>query len=218
MFFPHPCPELNALFSRRPFQGAAPEQAEFLFVGLDANYAPDIATTSIFPKILEYHDDGVAFWRRYGVHHPFLLDGYTGDGRRYHRNFSRIGFTSEQANLVSFVELLAVPTVGRSMLTASDLSPSHLKWLGSLILEGPAHHVFIPDKVAKLMRSSGRFPWLPRDRIKIPDSLDQWLTREGKTIYFHLHFSVYGTFEQRRVLEADSIRALVPTVGRRPDV
>jgi hypothetical protein len=91
------------------------------------------------------------------VHHPFLLDGYTGDGRRYHRNFSRIGFLPAHADPVSFVELMAVPTVGRSVLTTSDLSPHHLKWLDSLILEGPARYVFIPDKVAKLMAQAGFF-------------------------------------------------------------
>lgn len=214
MFFPHPNPELNELFYRKPFQGVLPEQASFLFVGLDANYAADIAHTATFSKILEYHEDGVKFWRKYGVHHPFLLDGYTGDGRTYHRNFSRIGFTPEHADLVSFVELLHVPSVGRSLLTVTDLSVGHLKWLNELILEGPAHHVFIPDKVARLMRSSRCFPWLPHKRTMLPGSLDQWLSRNDKNIYFHLHFSVYGTFEKRRVAEADAIRLLLPQVQR----
>lgn len=66
--------------------------ATFLFVGLDANYSPDLEASPSFQSVLEYHEDGVAFWRRYGVHHPFLLPEYRGDGRRYHRTFAKIGF------------------------------------------------------------------------------------------------------------------------------
>jgi hypothetical protein len=112
VYRPHPSPELNELFARKPYQGAPPDQALFLFVGLDANYDEEIANSRIFSKIQEYHDDGVAFWRKYEVHHPFLLDEYPGAGRRYHQTFAQIGFTPAHADLVSFVELLHVPTSG----------------------------------------------------------------------------------------------------------
>lgn len=47
MYVPHPSARLTELFRSRPFQGAAPEESEFLFVGLDANYAPASRTRSL---------------------------------------------------------------------------------------------------------------------------------------------------------------------------
>jgi hypothetical protein len=91
MYRPHPSAELNAKFAARPYQGVEPSAATFLFVGLDANYSLDLEQSPSFRRVLEYHEDGVAFWQRYGVHHPFLLPEYRGDGRRYHRTFARIG-------------------------------------------------------------------------------------------------------------------------------
>src|SRR5690349_12751256 len=110
MYNAHPSSTLTATFASRPFQGAAPDAATFLFVGLDANYSPTIEDSPIFAELLRYLADGVAFWRKYGVHHPFLLPQYRGDGRRYHQAFARIGFTPANAADVSFVELLHVPT------------------------------------------------------------------------------------------------------------
>jgi len=120
----HPSPELRALFAAKPYQGVAPDKATFLFVGLDANYDEAIDFSPVFPFIREYHTDGVAFWRRYGVHHPFLLPQYSGDGQLYHRSFARIGFGPQHANLVSFVELLHVPTVGRDKLARDEAARS----------------------------------------------------------------------------------------------
>lgn len=133
-YLAHPSPELNALFAHKPYQGATPERARFLFIGLDANYEAEIETKPIFSKIREYHNDGVAFWRKHGVHHPFLLPEYSGDGRHYHQSFSRIGFGPEHADLVSFVELFHVPTVGRNILVANDLDAAHLNMLNAAIL------------------------------------------------------------------------------------
>src|SRR5258706_1318579 len=53
MYAAHPSRELNDLFAHKPYQGAAPELATFLFIGLDANYDEQIAEKPIFPKILE---------------------------------------------------------------------------------------------------------------------------------------------------------------------
>ena len=88
MYTPHPSAELTRLFRERPYQGADPATARFLFVGLDANYAADIEGGPAWAAVRDYHEDGIAFWRRHGVHHPFLLPQYTGDGRRYHSSFS----------------------------------------------------------------------------------------------------------------------------------
>lgn len=86
-----------------------PQSARFLFVGLDANYAADVEGSPIFPSLLKYHEDGPRFWRSTGVHHPFLLPQYKGDGRRYHLTFAKIGFRPSHADLVSFTELYGWP-------------------------------------------------------------------------------------------------------------
>ncbi|MFC3110796.1 hypothetical protein ACFQAT_11570 [Undibacterium arcticum] len=206
----HPSPELNALFAHKPYQGAAPERARFLFIGLDANYDAEIETKPIFSKVREYHDDGVAFWRKHGVHHPFLLPEYSGDGRRYHQSFSRIGFGPEHADLVSFIELLHVPTVGRNILAANNLDATHLNMLNAAILGGNPTHIFIPRSVAGLMRATGVFPWLAKVPQEQAGSLDLLFRTGTKTVYSHLHFSAYGKFTQRKAQEATAIRALLP--------
>ena len=81
MYKSHPSQRLTDLFAARPFQGVSPDRANFLFVGLDANYSKTIESDPVFPKILEYHEDGEKFWQTYGVHHPFLLPGYTVNGK-----------------------------------------------------------------------------------------------------------------------------------------
>lgn len=70
MHHAHPSRILNDLFGRRSYQGVPQENARFLFVGLDANYAADIERSPVFPEVLAYHEDGPAFWRAYGAHHP----------------------------------------------------------------------------------------------------------------------------------------------------
>ena len=210
MYETHPSLELNAQFRHRPFQGVAPPEAMFLFIGLDANYDPDLENSPSFHSVLEYHRDGVAFWRRRGVHHPFLLPEYRGDGRRYHRTFARIGFTPKDAHLVSFAELLHIPTVGRSSLTPQDLDPLHLRWLNEAILHGQAKYIFVSAGVARLMRASKAFPWLP----KKPDTSRPLRILYGdptRTVYSHLHFSNYGKFQKQLEEEANSIAALLPT-------
>ncbi len=173
MYIAHPSASLTSLFARKPYQGANPREADFLFVGLDANYDAEIEHRDIFGKVREYHEDGVRFWRQYGVHHPFLLPQYRGDGQFYHRSFARIGFRPGQAHRVSFIELLHVPTVGRNKLVPADLSGSHLTKLNDVLLHGSAKHIFIPRGVARLMHATKAFDWLPKpDTIvcrRIPD-------------------------------------------------
>ncbi|MDP2405381.1 MAG: hypothetical protein U1D36_13100 [Hydrogenophaga sp.] len=212
MYTAHPSQTLNALFGPKPYQGADPLQSEFLFVGLDANYAADIEQSSAFEAAKQYHEDGVGFWRRHGVHHPFLLPSYTGDGRKYHRNFARIGFMPEHAPLVSFIELLHVPTVGRNTLTVSDLKLHHLQYVNAAITSGQARHVFLSDGVARLMRKSGAFPWLG-DATLSDGPLPIFYADGVRTVYKHLHFSNYGKFEARMHTKAQAIAALLPSAG-----
>ena len=132
MYQIHPSKRLKELFENKPYQGANPLDATFLFIGLDANYAENIEQQAIFSQIVEYHQNGVLFWEKYGIHHPFLLPNYKGDGKRFHQNFAKIGFSAAQANDISFIELLHVPTFGRNQLSLEDLSHTHLNFYTKL--------------------------------------------------------------------------------------
>ena len=209
MFSAHPSSFLNSLFREKPYQGANPSEANFVFIGLDANYDAEIEDKPIFKKLQEYHEDGVAFWRSHQVHHPFLLPEYSGDGRFYHRSFSRIGFQPEHAAQVSFIELLHVPTVGRSKLVPADFSSQHLSMLNEVILAGAAQHIFVPQAVARLMQGTGQFAWLPKRPSEQFGPLGILYRQGTKTVYRHLHFSVYGKFEERKVSEAAAIQSLI---------
>jgi hypothetical protein len=58
MYEPHASKELNHAFAAHPFQGTEPEKANYLFIGLDANYGKYIDKEPIFPRVLEYLSDG----------------------------------------------------------------------------------------------------------------------------------------------------------------
>lgn len=211
MFTQHPSLKLNDLFLQKPYQGVDPRVANFLFMGLDANYSPTVEAHTVFNKITEYHTDGVAFWREHNVHHPFLLPEYSGDGRPYHRSFGRIGFTQEHANQVSFVELLHVPTIGRNKLEVGDLNKKHLQFLSQLILSEHPKNVFIPAQVASLLRKTGLFDWLPNKPNHTNNALGIWARKGATVVYSHLHFSVYGKFEEEKSRQLKAIGALIET-------
>jgi hypothetical protein len=209
MYAPHPNAALTAAFRARPFQGGDPTHAHIVFVGLDANYDSEIEHASIFPAVLNYLEDGVRFCREHGVHHPFLLPGYRGDGRKYHQTFARLGLSSENVATVSFIELLHLPTVGRSRLTPADLDPDHLRWVNGILTAGRARAVFLPTSVASLMRRSHAFPWLPRVPAEDMGALKIWCRGGQTTLYWHYHLSVYGKFEQKKAQQLSQIRTLL---------
>jgi hypothetical protein len=208
VFQPHPSWALNEQFRRKPYQGVPPDNARFLFVGLDANYAADIEGSPIFQKLLQYHEDGVGFWRYNGVHHPFLLPQYKGDGRRYHRTFAKIGFQPMHADLVSFTELLDCPTVGRSRLIPDELNPAHLKALHRAIFRGSARFTFVSASVQRLMHASGMFPELSSVRRTF-GALRVLYEGDDRAVFLNLHFSNYGKFEQQLQAEARAIASLL---------
>jgi hypothetical protein len=209
VFQAHPSRILTEHFSRKPHQGADPESARFLFIGLDANYAPQVESSTIFPDLLRYHEDGPDFWRTMGVHHPFLLPQYKGDGRRYHLTFAKIGFQPIHADTVSFIEMLSRPTVGRSALIAQDLDASHLKSIRHAVFDGQAEFIFLSAGVQRLMASSGMFPELLAVR-RTYGALRILYDDDDRAVFLHLHFSNYGKFERQLQAEAKEIAELFP--------
>ena len=209
-FAAHPSQQLVSLFSAKPFQGADPERASLVFLGLDANYSIGITSDPIFPSVLEYHADGPRFWRTHGVHHPFLLPAYRGAGRKYHVNFADIGLGVGQADRISFIELLSVPTVGRSSLGPQDFDPAHLNYLNQILFSSNAKSVFVSQTVINLMNRTGAFPMLRNINMDIsPEpSLPVVFQTDRVTFYKHLHFSVYGKFEKQRLAQASEIRSI----------
>lgn len=209
MFYKHTSQKLNSIFKQKPYQGASPEKAKFLFIGLDANYDKDLERNYFFNKVINYLSDGVKFWKTYKVHHPFLLSDYRGDGQFYHRSFARIGFKEENAHQVSFTELLNIPTYGRSKLSIQDLDKTHLSQINNWILNGKAEYIFIPSSVGKLMYETGEFYWLPAKPKSSEKHLKVWTNFGNKKVFWHYHFSVYGKFEEAKTNQLNEIGSFI---------
>ncbi len=192
MYIPHTSVKLRELFSLKTYQGTDPDTAKFLFVGLDANYEPNIENNHFFSEIVSYLEDGVKFWKERGYHHPFRHPDYWGDGKLYHRRFAEIGFTKEQATQVSFVELIDVPTCGRSALRINDLKTSHLTCLRAWVLDGRASYIFIPPGVGRLLRKTPQFSWLSDEPISHEGSLPILFRSREKVVFAPFHFSCVG--------------------------
>ena len=186
----HPSEKLVSIFKEKPWQGCNPATAQFLFVGLDANYAADIEKS--LPEVVDYLRSGVDFWQSTKVHHPFRLPRYQGSGKKYHDRFAQIGFTPKHAELVSFIELLHLPTVGVSSLSIGDLSMDHLNSLANIFDSGEAKYIFVSSKVTDLMRQTKLFPWLPLKPVRMDWDLGVLRDQNGQIIYKMYHFSCYG--------------------------
>lgn len=152
-FGKHPSSMLQELYKQRFWQCQNPKLAKIIFLSLDANwdYNFESLNPAVVMKIEEYLQDGVSFWEKEGVHHPFLMQDYKkGDGYRFHLNFSKLNISSESAKDVSFVELLNVPTYGMS--TAQEnraefqrlIDKSHIKNINDLLFSDRKKIVFIP--------------------------------------------------------------------------
>ena len=171
----HPSAELCELFSSVPipYQGQEPASARIIFVGLDANYSAEIfANENMREQILEYHRNGVEFWKRHNIHHPFLLDEYPLKKNRgvvlYHRKFQTMGLTSKHAEFISFVELLDVPTIGSTEKKKfwELFNLEHAKRLDSIFTSGAERLILLPGSVIRNMQQAndrhGVFSWLPK--------------------------------------------------------
>jgi hypothetical protein len=155
-----------------PYQGQDPKLATVLFVGLDANYSAEVFATEAFrERILEYHRDGVKFWKHHKIHHPFLLDEYplkkNRGGVPYHRKFQAMGLSPEYANFISFVELLDVPTVGSTAKKKfwELFNLEHAKELDRIFTSGEKRLILMPGSVIRNMEYAktqyGVFSWMP---------------------------------------------------------
>src|SRR6266480_451669 len=114
-------------------------------------------------KVFENYflDDEVQIWQREGIHHPFAK--YC-PRIMYHQRladiFGRTEHKERLASHVCFVELLDVPTVGRSSRHASRfeslLNPEHLRWIESLVFSRQrCVSTFVSSGVLKKIRRLG---------------------------------------------------------------
>ena len=81
--------------------------------------------------------------------------------------------------------------------------------LNKVILAGAAQHIFVPQAVASLMLATGQFKWLAKRPTEQLGPLGILYRQGKKAVYKHLHFSVYGKFEERKIIEAAAIRSLI---------
>jgi hypothetical protein len=189
----HPCPKLNQAY--KGYQGQNPYSAKFIFIGIDANFSPDIwnsPSPNFFEEVLEYLADGVGYWNkekpqcpRYR-HHPFLSPEYGNrPGYKYHRSFSKMlslsNITKEYADKISFIELLSFPTCNTNTQHFIDLfnlylfeNKAHLAQIDSWINSSEnIKEIFIPisvhTKICELRNQQhGSFGWLPINWLPAP--------------------------------------------------
>jgi hypothetical protein len=221
----HPSSELVALFREKPFQGQRPEQASVLIIGNDANYSAEISSHAFFEHILGYHSDGLRFWTKHEKHHPFLLSSYPFDRRtggvRYHANFAKLNFTASDAHRFSFVELLAVPTIGN---TGSDrkrffelMNKEHLRWLEDLVLNGRPKFVLINQTLARVVSKVSRHLGVLKKLAAVLDGIcaPTAAHRVGDTVIFN-GYSFSHSISNAYLAELGSaIRSSIQAEGRR---
>lgn len=196
-FQKHPSEILNNLYLQKNYQGANPFDAKILFIGRDPNWAIDIDKMQVFEKVEEYLNDGIKFWNKYDFHHPFLDPNYRGDGKRYHRMFSKLNFKSNYSDKIAFVELIGFPTTGMAKknnnefkkLLFSEENKSHLITLNELICDDKKI-VFVAwglIKDFKLLNSTtGLFKKISSVNTDIMNIRD---LNKLDNIYIHRHFS-----------------------------
>lgn len=197
-FLKHPSSKLSELYKLRNYQGANPNEAKILFVGKDPNWASNIEDVSIFEAVHEYLSDGIKFWKKYQIHHPFLLPEYKGDGTKYHKAISRLNLKSDLADKISFIELIGFPTTGMSSRNPKQFNEyllaaenrNHLEQLSEL-LKSRDKLIFLYwgliDQLKSLHKSTGLFEnFLAIDKT----SMTRTDLNKVGNLYFHKHFSM----------------------------
>ncbi|MGV9003788.1 hypothetical protein [Flavobacterium sp.] len=198
MFTKHPSDSLKDLYIIKNYQGANPQDAKILFVGKDPNWSSTIDTCEIYELVKEYLSDGVSFWKKYNIHHPFLHPKYKGDGKKYHQAVSRINLSSENADKISFIEIIGFPTTGMSSLNPklfnehllSDENRNHLVELDEL-LNNPKKSVFLFWGMIDQLKFINKHTGLFSNFLNIDKSLmNRTSLNKIGNLYFHKHFSM----------------------------
>lgn len=199
----HPSKRLNDLYSIKNYQGANPVDARVIFVGRDPNWAADIDERKMFESVVEYLTDGIVFWEKHNIHHPFLLKGYKGDGRKYHRSFSKLNLDSSIASKVSFVELIGFPTTGMAGSNStlfkrylfSEANRDNLILLDK-VLNDPNKIIFIAWGLTVNFEAIYKNTGLLRRFAEIDKSgMNRKKLNKVENVYIHPHFSdsIYNT-------------------------
>ena len=192
MYFPHRITSSKSCFRGRPTKAPTRRQLSSCSLVLMQTTLRISGTSTISRKSFRILRTVCGTGRKEGYHHPFRHPEYRGDGALYHKRFAEIGFTPEHAERVSFVELIDVPTSGRSNLKPNDLKPSHLDRLRDWVLDGRAAYIFIPPVVGRLLRRTPQFSWLPEKPISHDGSLPVLFRSDQKVVFAPFHFSCVG--------------------------
>jgi hypothetical protein len=206
----HPSEELVGLFRERPYQGESPDKARVIFIGKDANYAPELGNHPFFNTIKHYHSDPFEFWQRHGVHHPFLLDDCPAEGKcggvMFHRAFAKLGFESVDAHRVCFSKLLNLPMVG--MVTGNEsvfwnlLDLDYLHELERSLTNGQQKIAFVVEDALPLLEGiatrTGYFRWLFQHPEEVRDDMGipRLYAGDSLRVYKIHRFSSEGIEEQ----------------------
>ncbi len=217
-FQKHTSREMVSLFQNKPFQGQDPRKAKIIFLSSDANYSPQISDHKFFKYVLEYQNNGVDFWNKYNVHHPFLLPDYPFNkneaGVPFHRNFGKLKLSKKHAEHISFIELLDIPTIGNKSdnkaLFWEFVSEDHLKLLDSIIKNDNEKLIFIPGSVLKEMKKMKKlynvFTWLDypsQTKTKYCDKVNNSTIKE---IYHFSARQIHGQITETRAYIDEFLR------------
>lgn len=207
-FGQHENKEILNLYLSSPWQGQDPENAKILIVSHDANYAPDIDLSII----REYHNNGVAFWAKNGIHHPFLKSEYKRDGRTFHNTFASIGLDTSYADHISFVEVLHYPTSGSIGSQKVDYDEGHFHWLDQMIQQSDLTFI-LGTRTFNALKSRqaqnwGTFKWLSREPVGHDGSLKVHFKSPQRTTFHHYHYSCQPP--QRKIM----INQQIPDIRR----
>lgn len=174
----HPSKKLQKLFTEKPYQIQEPEKSKIIFLGRDANWDINIEKDPLFPEFEEYLKNGISYWQTHGYHTPMLSPYYKGDGKTYHRNFKKIGFTSDNAEAICFLELLKFHTYGMS-------SKYHKEYIRMVLDENNKDHL---NRIKKLQQNGKVTFFIPDGLRKYIDKLQLFPSNANNVIY-HTHFS-----------------------------
>ncbi|MFN4764583.1 hypothetical protein ACKGJN_15750 [Gillisia sp. Q332] len=210
-FKKHPSKSLIELYRLKNFQGANPASAKVLFVGKDPNWAVDIDLSPIFNLVRDYLRDGVEFWEKHEIHHPFLHPKYDGEGKKYHKTISKLNFKSDYADKISFVEIIGFPTTGMSSTNSKQFNEfllsaenrNHLNELDHLLNDstkmiflfwGLINHLKFINKKTGLFK---KFANIDKSILVRTD------LNKIEHFYFHKHFSMGISSETLRKISIE---------------